>query len=286
MEQNSTVKRRIKASQLRRKLNRNSAFFRKTYKFLRFVFVVILFYFAYQICGLKGWYIDAENFYNGEAENIEILGNEIVSRERILNTIREFNITSEPIYKLNPSAMTNKLTKITPIEKTYIRRYAFPARLVIMVDEILPVITISPSENAPDVVAFAITGELITRDFLPLPNHIKTTRILSYGTQGDDYHDWNKEKVLMLYNLARATEEYSGENVEYIDLRTPNNAVIKISSVKIKVGEINNSTFETIKEIHNILPAVKQMKKDIKYIDLSWEKTKYLKMEKSEEKTS
>lgn len=279
MEQNSTVKRRIKASQLRRKLNRNYAFIRKMYKLLRFIFTIFLFYVAYTVSTLPQWYIDEEEFFNGEANNVEILGNEIVSRDRIINTIREFNITSEPIYKLNPKAMTNKLREITPIDNAYIRRYAFPSRLVIMVDEVTPVLTISPSETAPDVVAFAITGELIGREFLPLPQHIKTVKVLTYGTQGDDYHDWNKEKVLMLYNLARATEEYSGEKVEYIDIRNPQNAIIKITSAKIKIGEINNSTFETIKEIHNILPAIKQLKNDVKYIDLSWEKTKYLKME-------
>lgn len=279
MEQNSTIKRRIKASQLRRKLNRNSAFFRKTYKFLRFIFTIYLFYLAYTIFTMPQWYIDEEEFYNGNANNVEILGNEIVSRERIINTIREFNITSDPIYKLNPTLMTNKLREITPINNAYIRRYAFPSRLVVMIDEVTPVLTISPSEIAPDVVAFAITGELIGREFLPLPQQFKTVKILTYGTQGDDYHDWNKEKILMLYNLARATEEYSGEEVEYIDIRTPKNAIIKITSAKIKIGEINNSTFETIKEIHNILPAIKQLKSDVKYIDLSWEKTKYLKME-------
>lgn len=280
MENNSTVKRRIRASQLRRKLNRNYALIRRMYKFLRFVFTIFLFYLAYTILTLPQWYINEEEFFNGEANNVEILGNEIVSRERILSTIREFNITSEPIYKLNPKSMTNKLREITPINNAYIRRYAFPSRLVIMVDEVTPILTISPSESAPDVVAFAITGELIGREFLPLPTHMNTVKVLTYGTQGDDYHDWDKEKVLMLYNLARATEEYAGEEVEYIDIRSPQNAIIKITSAKIKIGEINNSTFETIKEIHNILPAVKQLKNEIKYIDLSWEKTKYLKMEK------
>ena len=37
--------------------------------------------------------------------------------------------------------------------------------------------------------------------------------------------------------------------------------------------------FERVKEIHNILPAIKSIQSNVKYVDLSWD-TKFIKMEK------
>ena len=105
------------------------------------------------------------------------------------------------------------------------------------------------------------------------------SRILTYGTKGDDYDEWDKDRINKLHELSTLIEEYSGEKVEYIDIRNPHNAFAKITSVKLKLGEIDESINERIKPIQDILPQIKPLVDKIQYVDLSWKESKYLKME-------
>jgi hypothetical protein len=104
-------------------------------------------------------------------------------------------------------------------------------------------------------------------------------KILSYGGKSDDYDNWDKEKILKLYNIANAIKNYSNENVEYIDLRNPHNVFAQLDTVKLRIGELDSTVYERIKSIHNILPEVRNIPGKIKYIDLAWKDSKYLKME-------
>ena len=204
-----------------------------------------------------------------------------MSDDKIINEMKKETLPNKPIYKINPANMANKIQQLTPIKRAYIRRYWLPARLIVMVEEITPVISVSPSEDAPDVAAFALTGESIGRDYLPLPDNFKTIKVLSYGNNGDDYEKWDKEKINYLNKLAKFLEVYSGEKLEYIDLRTPHNAFAKLSSVKIKLGELDVSLFERIKPIKDILssPDIIKLKEHTTYIDLSWQKVKYINLD-------
>ncbi len=76
-------------------------------------------------------------------------------------------------------------------------------------------------------------------------------------------------------------EVYSGEKVKYIDLRQPHDAYVQLESVKIRLGEIDPSVYERIIPLYSILSEIKQknIKSTLKYVDLSWQKVKYLKME-------
>ena len=198
---------------------------------------------------------------------------------KIISEMRKIPLGNEPLYKINPAGTTHQIEQLPTIKRAYIRRYWLPARLVVMVEEVTPAFTISPSEDAPDIAAFALTGELIPREYLPLKNKQKIPRILTYGTKGDDYDDWDKDRINKLHELSTLIEEYSGEKVEYIDIRNPHNAFAKITSVKLKLGEIDESINERIKPIQDILPQIKPLVDKIQYVDLSWKESKYLKME-------
>ncbi len=279
MEENFAVERRLKAQKLRRKARRFEVAVRRIFLFIRFLFVLFIFYCIYRMSFVKFWYLPQDTFTKNPPENIEIMGNRIVSTEKILNLLKDTEVKHRPIYRFNPEELSNKITELSPIKTAYVRRFWLPARLVIMIEEVNPVITISPSEDAPDVLAFAQTGERIGREFLPLNPNLNTVRVLTYGTQGDDYHNWDKDKIMMIYNLANAIKQYSSEKVLYIDLRNPNSVLVQLENVKIKLGRLDNSAFERVKEIHNILPAIEPIQSNVKYVDLSWD-TKFIKMKK------
>ena len=278
MNNGYAVERRIKHNKLRRQARRGEIAVRRIYKFCRFIFVLFIFYSAYRLGATHFWYLP-ENIYENPSIHLEILGNEIVSSERIINEMKKVPLEKVELYRINPAETTNQIEKLPPVKRAYIRRYWLPSRLIVMIEEVTPAFTISPSEDAPDVAAFALTGELIPREFLPLKSKFKVPRILTYGTKGDDYQDWDIERIKKLHKLAEMIEDYSGEKVEYIDLRNKHNAFAKITSVKLRLGEIDESIYERIKSIHDILPQIKPMIDKVQYVDLSWKESKYLKME-------
>ena len=273
------VQRRIKHQKLRRQARRGQIFLRRLYKFMRFCFVLFIFYSAYRLCATHYWYLPQNIYTNPNSQHLEILGNNIASKEKIISEMSKVVLPKEPLYKINPAEIARQIEKLPPIKRAYIRRYWIPSRLVVMLEEVTPAFTIAPNEEAPDVVAFALSGELIPREYLPFKQDYKITKILSYGTKDDDYDNWDIEKINKLYNIARLLREYSGEKVEYIDLRNQHNVYAKLTSVKLKLGELDESLYERIKPINTILPEIKPMVDKIQYVDLSWKDSKYLKME-------
>ncbi len=278
MSYDYTVERALKQQKLRRKARRGEIALKRLYKFIRFLIILFIFYSVFKILNCHYWYLPTDLYKQKNTSRIEILGNNIVSAEKILNQMKKVPTEKKPIYMINPEKMTKEIEKLTPVKRAYIRRFWFPARYVVMTDEVIPAITVSPSEDAPAVAAFAHSGELISRDYLPLDKKFEAANILTYGTNGDDYEKWDKEKISDLYRLSKLIEEYSGEKVKYIDLRAPHNTFVQLETIRIRLGEIDNSVFEKIKQLPALLPEVKKLSDQVKYIDLSWQESTYIKM--------
>lgn len=281
MSNDYIIERRMRSYRLRRKARRGEILLKRIYKFVRFCVLLLIIYGIYRLANCHYWFLSSNVYNSPDIQRIEILGNKIVSDDKIINEMQKHELPNEPVYKINPSKIANEIEQLTPIKRAYIRRFWFPARLVIMVEEVTPIITVSPSEDAPDVAAFSMTGELITRDYLPLNENIKTYKVLSYGTNGDDYEKWDAERINYLYKLAKSIEEYSGEKIEYLDLRTPHSAFAQLQSVKFKLGELDVSLFERIKSIKSIQSSddINSLKHRTKYIDISWQKVKYVNLD-------
>ena len=277
MQNDYIVQRRIKQQKLRRKARRGEIAVRRLCKLVRFLFILFLFYALHRVYNAHYWYLSGDIYDTPEKGQIEILGNSIVTDEKIIAEMKKYSLEKKPIYKINPEKISHQIERLTPVKRAYVRRFWLPARLVVMVEEITPAITVSPTEDAPAVAAFARTGEMIGREYLPLDTKCNAVRVLSYGTKGDDYENWDTDKINNLYGLAKTIEQYAQEKVLYIDLRIPHNAFVQTETVKIKLGETDVSAYERIKAIQDILPAVKELKLKTKYIDLSWRDAKYIK---------
>ena len=279
MENSYVVNRRLKHHKLRRQARRGEIFVRRVFKFVRFCFILFIFYSVFRLGATRHWFLPDNLYERPLGEKIEILGNSIVSSDKILYQMQQVPLENKQIFKIDPKNIENKIEELIPIRRAYIRRFSFPARFVVMVEELTPAITIAPAEDVSPVVAFAMTGELITREYLPLPDESDVIKVLTYGNKGDDYDNWDIERIEYLYKLGQLIEEYSGEDVLYIDLRNPHNAFAQIESVKIKLGELDQAVFERIKAIRDILPQISHLIDKIQYVDLSWKDSKYLKME-------
>ena len=271
------VERRIKQQKLRRKARRGEIAIRRLYKFIRFILIIAIFYGIHKAACSHYWYFPTDIYSSQSSDKIEILGNKIVPKQKILNEMRKFPVEYKPIYRINPEKLAHALEQLSPVKRAYVRRYWFPARFVVMIEEVTPAIKIAPTEYAKELAAYTLDGEFIGREFLPFQYADNSVKVLSYGTKGDDYEKWDVEKINQLYKLAKQLEVYSGEKLEYIDLRNPHDIYAKLTSCKLRLGELDVSLFERIKVIQHILPTVKNMKLKTKYIDLSWKKSQYIK---------
>lgn len=280
MSNDYLIKRRIRHQKLLRRARRVEFAVIRTYKLIRFFFSILIIYLIYLFATSQNWYLPDDIYTNKNTQNLEILGNSIVKKEKIIEVMKKVPLEKKPVYKLNPTNISREIEKLNPIKRAYVRRFWFPARLVVMTEEVVPVFVIAPSEEAPEVAAFAKTGELITREYLPLDKKFKAIKILSYGNQGDDYTKWNLDKITELYDLCELIQLYSGENIEYLDLRQKKNIFVKINSAKIKLGEIDSTINERVRTLYDILPTIKSRKDKIKYVDLSWRDSIYLKENK------
>ncbi|HPT41369.1 MAG TPA: hypothetical protein PLG15_03190, partial [Candidatus Gastranaerophilaceae bacterium] len=79
--------------------------------------------------------------------------------------------------------------------------------------------------------------------------------------------------------IAKAVEVYSGEGVEYIDFRLPDDIYVKLKTANIRLGVLDDNVFERIKKLPAILPQIKTLDKKIKYVDLRWKDASYIKLE-------
>ncbi len=262
----------VKIKQEERKIRKNKkqmSFMKKTLRFLTGLFIIA------GIAGcsmMKGWYFPQSTFEKFDTERIQIVNNNIVKIPTLKNIIKDIPISRIPIYLTDFSNLRDELLSLAPIENVYIRRYAFPARILIIIKEATPLISISPDAKVNPVAVFTQNGKLITgAEYLPLPENYNTILVLSYGNKGDDYHDWDITKIREIEKLTKYVETFSGEKMEYLDLRNPKDVYVKIPSVNIRLGKIDNKTYDKIRLLPSILPQIKTVNNKVKYIDLRWD---------------
>lgn len=273
------IQRRLQKNQMERKIRKSKIWlnrFRFLAKYLT-IFGIILF--AYVLLKLPQWRLNKNVFNSTSNTSLEILNNKIVPSYKILAALRRTEVPQKPIYMIETGDIKKSIMQLEPIEDVFIRRFWFPARLQIIVQERVPVITISPKENVAPIAFFARGGKLIGRDYMPLNKSFKTVLVLSYGVKGDDYRNWDGEKIKLIEKLARAVELNSGEKIEYIDFRNPKDVYVKVKTANIRLGDVDDTVFERIKRIPSILPQVKTLDKKIKYIDLRWKDANYIKLD-------
>lgn len=247
--------------------------------FFRFCMTILLLFACIYISKMPQWYLDKNLFTVSSNNSVTIINNKIVKSYKILALLKKSDVPNVPIYMAKTDSIEKELKKLPPIEDVFIRRYAFPARLQIIVKERQPVLTVSPDIKVAPVAAFSGDGVMIGREYLPLSSEFKTIKVLSYGNKGDDYTKWNAAKVRQIETIVKSVETYSKELVEYIDFRNPNDVYVKIKTVNIRLGKIDETVYERIQRIPSILPQVKLVDSKVKYLDLSWAKVNYLKLE-------
>lgn len=259
-----------------RKGRKRQSIFRK---FFRFIMTIVLLCGFVYISKMPQWYLPKDSFKKVAGTSVEIINNSIVKPQMIFALLKNTEVPNVPIYMAKTEHIRKEIKKLPPVKEVYIRRYAFPARLQIILKERVPVITISPDLKVQPVAAFSEDGVIMKKEFFPLDKNIKTILVLSYGNKGDDYTKWNAAKIHQIEEMVNYIETYSKEKVEYVDMRNPFDVYVKIKTVNIRLGRLDESLYKRIERLPSILPQVKLVDSKVKYLDLRWEKVFYLKLQ-------
>lgn len=249
-------------------------------KTVRFFMTVLLLFLLIYISKMPQWYLPKDAFTKANTNVINIQNNSIVKPYRIMALLKSRGVPHVPIYLMRTKNIEKDIKTLTPVKDVYIRRYAFPARLNIIVKERNPVLSVYLNEKSPVMGAFADDGTFIGKEFMPLSPNIKTIKVLASPNGDFGYTKWNLENINELQKIVTYIETYAKEPVEYIDMRNPADVYVKVKTVNIRLGKLDGTLYERLKRISSILPQVKLIKSKVQYIDISWEKVNYIKLSK------
>ena len=114
---------------------------------------------------------------------------------------------------------------------------------------------------------------------MPFSPSIKAKKLLTYGVRDGIDEVWDKKRVENMINLLNALEAYSSMQVKYMDARNQDDVYIMLDDYLIRFGKVDETGLARAKKIASILPEAQKNKDKLKYIDLRWEDSCYLRLE-------
>lgn len=270
-----------KRNKKERKLRKKRKRLKKIKSLLRFVLFVLLLFAGYQIVMLKGWYLKPTAFSAPDTETVKIINNNIVPSKIVYDNLKDLKTGDVPIFLMRVQPIKKRLFKIPVFKNIFVRRYGFPARIFVMVEERIPAAVLKTDLKSKPVAFVTSDGILVTnRNYMNNAETPSSIKIWIKSPKIDG--DWTVKRVEYIEKIVKSVEAYSGEKVEYIDMRNPNDVYVKIETTNVRLGLLDSTVFDRIKRIYTILPQISDVDGNIKYIDLSWDKVNYLKLQKSE----
>ena len=245
---------------------------------LRALFIAALIFAGYKILLSSKWYYPQDLFTKADSKRLSVAGTYITPKESVINALKSLQIPKKPLYLIDVQGFKNQILEIKTVKDVYIRRYWFPARLQIIIEDRKPLLSIAPTPESEPVAFFVEGGKLLSSEFLPKNKSLYPLKILTIGHQDDNFINWDENRINEILKLAEYTSSYSGEKVEYIDIRNPHDIYVKIPSVLIRLGEPNDTLYNRLQNLTSIIPNLYKIEKPIKYIDLRWEVAKFIKL--------
>ena len=276
-------KRRLKVNKIKRQIAATRANLQRIRILLSLIMIIAFCYLGIKILKLPQWYLDPAKLSAADPSVIKIQGNIITPDYKIINMIRQTQLPYTQIFRLNTKELENNISQLQPVKKVYVRRFWFPARLTIALDERTPAFLLAPNLDSEPNSALCSDGTLIDHDYLPLNPSIKAKKLLTYGVRDGLDEVWDKKRVEEIIKLVKAIEAYSGQEVQYIDLRNNSDVYIMLKEYLIRFGEINDTAMKRAKWIASILPQARSVEGKIKYIDLRWDDSQYFRLEGAKE---
>lgn len=266
----------------RRNIRKLKIFFARLRVLIRIFSFFFIIWALFKITTASSWYLNKNIFTTYPNRYLELIGPKIVTSQQIIKKLQEIKLPKKPLYLINTRPIEKKLLEMPPIKKVLIRRYWWPARLKIVIDERTPIISISPSPKIEPVAVFTKDQgviNLLDREYLPLPASMHTYSIITY----DDYKNWKANQVPYLEYLSSFLESATNDKLIYLDIRNPDDVYAQMRNIRLRIGTLNGKkVIERIQKVGAVIPEAAKIKKNISHIDLRWDYV-YIKLKDSEE---
>lgn len=263
-------KKRLNRLKKRRNIRKLKILLSRLRALARLVSYVFIIWAFLQFTNLSLWYLDRNIFATYPSNHLELEGYNIVSTEQLMEQLKDITLPEKPLYLVDTSPIEKKLEELPPVKKVVVRRYWLPARLRIVVDERTPVISIIPTPKAEPIAIFTRDGnevKVLEREYLPIPEFFPTYRIITY----DDYKKWKPAQIPYIEKLALYLESATGDRLEYLDIRNPDDVYAQMKNVRLRIGGLKGKeAFERIEKVSSVIPEAMKIQDDINYIDLRW----------------
>ena len=275
------AKRSVKRIQKEREIRKERKKADRLRAFLRFIVFIIIIAGIYYFIKMPQWYLPQTAFSKPDEHTIEIINNEIIPNNILYNSLKKISVPKIPIFLMSVRPIQKELYKIPVIKRVYVRRYGFPARIQIIIRERTPVTVIKTSLKSKPLAFSTSDGVFVTnKEYMPLVETKPTLKIIVKYPNIEK--DWNIKRIEQIRKIVKEVEAYSSEKVQYVNMHNPNDVYVKIETTNIRLGVLDSSVFDRIKRIYTILPQINNIDGQIKYIDLSWDKVNYLKLQSND----
>lgn len=259
--------------------------------FLRALLIAMILFCGYKIMVASKWYYPNDMFTKNrflaakKSKNYAVVGNYITSKEKVLEVMRSLDMPKVPLYCCDVKSYEKKIAEIKTIKNVHIRRYWFPAKMLIVIEDKMPILMIAKDEKSQPIAFFVEDATLLGADLFPKDEKKYPLKVLTTGQNPkDDYRKWDLKKINEFVELADKTQYYTRQEVEYIDARNPEDIFIKTKQNLIRLGKINDTTYSRLASLAIILPNLSKIDKTIEYVDVRWDVAKYVKVkEKTDE---
>jgi len=245
---------------------------------LRALFIAALIFSGYKILLSSKWYYPQDLFSNPDPKRISVAGAYITPKESVLNSLKNLQMPKKPLYLIDVQGFKNQISEIQTVKNVYIRRYWFPARMQIVIEDRKPLLMIASSPESEPAAFFVEGGKLLSSELLPKNKDLYPLKVLTVGHPDDNFINWDENRINEILKLSDYVSSCSGEQVEYIDIRNPHDIYVKIPSVLVRLGEPNETLYIRLKNLTSIVPNLYKVEQPIKYIDLRWDIAKFIKL--------
>ena len=267
-------KKRLQFLKTRRNFQRTQITLARTRILLRIITVALLFYALIKFASLPQWYLSPSLFNVYPNNSLQINGNQIVPTFKVIEALRKVPLSHKPVYLISTNAMEKALLDLPPVKKVYIRRFWFPARLNIAIQEKTPALAVAPTPKVPPIAVFTDDATVIGKEYLPLNYKGTVYNLLTY----DDYTKWPPKHIRYFMELAKLLEDSSMQKLVYLDIRNPDDVYAQLQSLRIRLGELDPLIFTRASKIKDVIGEALKIKDEVDYIDLRWEKSVSIKL--------
>lgn len=138
-QQQYYYRRKLRANKMRRRIISSKNLIRNFRALLRVSLIFAFVYFGIWVLKLPQWFIDKDLLRVVDESVVKIEGNLITPQYKIIDLIKQTELPYTQVFRLDTRELEKNIAQLQPVKKVYVRRYWFPGRLNILVEERTPV---------------------------------------------------------------------------------------------------------------------------------------------------